>query len=95
MDSGWGAVAEALRDFDFPGNKQDLVNHVRARNADDQTVRLIRALPVGVYRNISEVRSSVPLDPAADDGQDTADRAARARSPHSGRIAQHLRDPEA
>ena len=69
MDSsGWAGVAAALEDFDFPGNKQDLVNHVRQRRADDQTVRLIRAMPVGVYRNISEVRSSVRLDRAADDG---------------------------
>jgi hypothetical protein len=50
-----------LADFDFPGNKQDLVNHARQRQADDRTVRLIRAMPVGVYRNISEVRAGMTI----------------------------------
>jgi hypothetical protein len=62
MDSsGWAGVAAALADFAFPGNKQDLVNHVRQRQADDRTVRLIRAMPVGVYRNISEVRAGMTI----------------------------------
>src|SRR3954452_23607230 len=95
MDTtGWDGVAAALEDVDFPANKQDLVNHVRHRQADDRTVRLVRAMPLGVYRNISEVRSSVRLNPAADDGLDASQTAARARSPHSGRIAQHLREPQ-
>jgi hypothetical protein len=47
--------------------------------------------PLATYRNISEIRSSVPLDPAEDDGLSASERAERARSPHT-RVAEHLRD---
>lgn len=89
--SGWTGVAEALEDLDFPVTKQQIVDHALDKRADDDVLRLLRGLPVETYRNISEVRSSVPLDPADDDGLTDADKARQARSPHSSRIAGHLR----
>jgi molybdopterin biosynthesis enzyme len=90
--SEWDGVAVALEDIDFPADKEDLVKHVEAKPADEHTVKLIRALPVATYANISEIRSSVRLDPAADDGEDASERAARRHSSHSEHIAPHLRD---
>ncbi|GAA1870399.1 DUF2795 domain-containing protein [Asanoa iriomotensis] len=52
----WDAVATVLRDAGFPANRQDLVNHARVRKVDELTLGLIRRLPVGVYRNLVEVR---------------------------------------
>jgi hypothetical protein len=60
MDSnGWAAVAQALADVDFPSNKQDLVNHVRNGGADHRTVEIVQALPIGVYRNLVDVRDAL------------------------------------
>lgn len=89
--SGWRSVAEALNDLDFPATRQEIVDHALDKRADHQALRLLRGLPVETYRNISEVRSSVPLDPGADDGRTPAERADQARSGHSHRIAEHLR----
>jgi hypothetical protein len=86
------AVQRALVDMDFPASKDQIVRHAE-RSGDIVAVRMLRALPLGSYDNIAEIRSSVPLDEAADDGQTPADKAARARSDHSRRIAEHLREP--
>ena len=91
-NTDFAAVQQALEDLDFPATKEEIVQHAE-RNGSDAAVRLLKALPLGTYRNIAEIRSSVPLDPAADDGQTAADKAAQARSGHSQRIAEHLREP--
>jgi hypothetical protein len=57
MDTNqWDKVATALRAADFPANRQDLVNHARQSSADEQTVAVLRGLPVGIYRNLVDVR---------------------------------------
>jgi hypothetical protein len=89
-NTGFAAVAQALADLDFPASKDEIVGHARRRGADS-AVRLLKALPPETYRNMGEIRSSVPLDPAADDGQSAAGKAEQARSPHSRQIAEHLR----
>ena len=59
-ESEWAAVAEALTGFDFPAGRQDIINHVRQRDADEATVRLVSALPRGVvYRNMVDVRELI------------------------------------
>jgi hypothetical protein len=96
MDAtGWTDVRETLDDLDFPATKEQVVAHAEQRGGSPAALRLLRGLPLESYRNISEIRSSVPIDPAADDHQ-TADLQARqSRSPHNERIAEHLRRPEA
>ena len=91
MDTAWTRVAETLNDIDFPAGKDELFAHAQDRDADPETLKLLRGLPLATYRNISEIRSSVPLDPAEDDGQTASERASRARSSHD-RIAEHLRE---
>lgn len=63
MDSTrWDAIANALRAAGFPANRQDLINHARQQTTDDRTVAIIAALPIGIYRNLVDVRDRVPAD---------------------------------
>lgn len=92
--TGWEDIRRALDDLDFPATKEDVVAHAERYGGSPAAVQLLRAMPRNTYRSMAELRQSVPLEPAAEKGQ-TADRKARqARSRHSQRIAQHLRDPE-
>ncbi|MEV0395943.1 DUF2795 domain-containing protein [Polymorphospora rubra] len=89
-------VRAILDDLDFPATKEQIVAHGEARDrGSGEVVRLLRALPLGTYDNISQIRSSVPLDPAADDGLGAGDEMRKARSPHDQRVAQNLRSPDA
>jgi Protein of unknown function (DUF2795) len=92
MDAtGWTDVRETLSDLDFPATKEQVVAHAERRGGSPAALRLLRSLPREAYRNISEIRSSVDIDAAADEGQ-TADLKAReVRSRHDHRIAEHLR----
>jgi Protein of unknown function (DUF2795) len=92
MDEEFAHVRKALEDVDFPASKEQLVEHTQQRGADPVAMRLLKGLPPEIYSYMSEVRRSVPLDPAADDGQTPARKAEQARSPHSRHIAEHLRE---
>jgi hypothetical protein len=58
----WIAVATVLGSACFPTNRQDLVNHARRQSADDGTLALIAALPLGIYRNLIDVRDRLGLE---------------------------------
>jgi len=89
--TSWAHVQEALSDLDFPAGRDQIVSHAR-RRGDEKAAGLLKTLPRENYQNISEVRSSVRLDPATDEGQTPARKAEQARSGHSRRIAEHLRE---
>lgn len=89
--TSWAQVAEALNDLDFPADKDQIVTHSE-QYGDWNVVRLLKALPVATYRNIAELRSSVRLEPGADEGQTPSLKAEQSRSQHSHRIAEHLRE---
>nr|WP_296067494.1 DUF2795 domain-containing protein [uncultured Actinoplanes sp.] len=56
MDSTrWSTVASVLRAAGFPFSHQDLLHHARQQKADDRTIALIAALPVGIFRNLIDV----------------------------------------
>jgi|tagenome__1003787_1003787.scaffolds.fasta_scaffold12680397_1 hypothetical protein len=57
--SQWDAVAAVLRTADFPANRQDLLNHARLSRPDEQVLAWLEELPVGVYRNLVDVRDRV------------------------------------
>lgn len=84
-------MQEALNDLDFPASKEEIVTHAE-QYGDWEAVRMLRAMPLATYHNISEIRSSVPLDPTDDEGRTAAVKAKQARSPHSRRVAEHLRE---
>jgi hypothetical protein len=62
--TGWVGVAAVLDDFHFPGNRQDIVNHARQRHPGEDILRLVRGLPTGVYRNLTDVRDALRADRA-------------------------------
>jgi hypothetical protein len=90
----WKQTQEALSDLDFPATKEEVVAHAVSRGGSEGVVRLLRALPLATYQNIGDLRSSVSLDQAVDDGQTAAEKATQARTAHSHRVAEHLRIPE-
>jgi hypothetical protein len=56
----WAEVAAVLRGAGFPANRQDLLNHARSQTVDEQTLGLIRLLPVGIYRNLVDDQAALP-----------------------------------
>jgi aerobic carbon-monoxide dehydrogenase small subunit len=62
-DDTFSEVQTLLEDLDFPADKEHIVAHAEARGAADDSpaVKALRAMPPDVYRNISEIRSSVDL----------------------------------
>lgn len=88
----WDEARQALDDMDFPASKEEVVAHAAGRSGRDDVVRMLQALPQGTYDNIEQVRRSVRINPSASEGQDVSQKAAKVRSPHSHRIAEHMRD---
>ncbi len=91
QNASWAGMQDALRDIDFPADKDAILEHVLEYTSDRGVVRLARELPPETYQNMSEVRSSVRLDPGVEDGVTDARRALQARSKNR-RIAEYLRD---
>jgi hypothetical protein len=65
-DTAFRQIQSLLEDLDFPADKEAIVEHATGKGADrgSDAVRALRAMPLGTYRNMSEVRSSVDLDPS-------------------------------
>lgn len=91
QNQSWAGMQEALRDIDFPADKHTILTHVLEYTSDGEVLKLARTLPPEVYRNISEVRSSVRLDPSVEEGTTATQKAAQARS-HNKRVAEYLRE---
>jgi hypothetical protein len=91
QNASWAGMQDALRDIDFPADKDTILEHVLEYTSDRGVVRLARELPRETYQNMSEVRSSVRLDPGVEDGVTDARRAVQARSGNR-RVAEYLRD---
>ena len=64
-ENTFAKVQDLLDDLDFPADKDAVVAHATQRGAaaDSPEVRALRAMPLGTYRNMSEIRSSVDLGP--------------------------------
>ncbi|MBO0871525.1 MAG: DUF2795 domain-containing protein, partial [Micromonosporaceae bacterium] len=78
----WDEAAQALDDIDFPVGKDDIVTHASNRTDRPEVVRLLRAIPQGIYDNLGQVRQAVRIDPAWDEGQTPGRKAEQVRSPH-------------
>ncbi|MBV1849271.1 DUF2795 domain-containing protein [Catellatospora tritici] len=90
QNQDWAQMQQALRDIDFPADKDAILAHVLEYTSDSGVVKLARTLPPEIYRNMSELRSSVRLDPSVEEGTTSWQRAAQARS-HNKRVASYLR----
>jgi hypothetical protein len=88
----WDEAKQALDDMDFPASKEEVVAHAAGHGGRDDVIRLLRAMPLGTYDNIEQVRRSIRLNASAAEGQTQSEKAAKVRSPHSHRIAEHMRD---
>jgi hypothetical protein len=51
-------IAHSLSGIDFPCNKEDLVEHARKNNADDEVLEILEELPEGGYTNMADVMKS-------------------------------------
>lgn len=87
-------VGDALGDLAFPAGKERIVEHVRARGSEP-TVRLVRAIPVGEYRNSGEVTAAIPADPAAHTDQTDAEKAYQRRHHTHPGLAENAKDTPA
>jgi Protein of unknown function (DUF2795) len=88
----WDEAAQALNDMDFPASKEEVVAHAAGRSGRDDVVRLLQGLPQGTYDNINQINRSIRINASASEGQTVSEKAAKVRSPHSHRIAEHMRD---
>jgi hypothetical protein len=89
----WDRAEQALNDMDFPASKEEVVAHAAARDGREEVIRLLQGLPQGTYDNVGQVRRSVRINAAASEGQTQSQKADKVRSPHSHRIAEHMREP--
>ncbi|SDP55144.1 Protein of unknown function [Actinopolyspora xinjiangensis] len=81
----------SLSGVDFPADKDQLVAHAEANEADEETLAALRAMPrADEYGNLTEVGRSLQLDPAAEAGQTEADKADQ----NTGRTADGLAEHE-
>jgi hypothetical protein len=88
----WDEAEQVLNDMDFPASKEELVAHASGRSGHANVVRLFQALPLGTYDNVEQVWRSVRINASAAEGQTQSEKADKVRSPHSHRIAEHIRD---
>ncbi|RJL22732.1 DUF2795 domain-containing protein [Bailinhaonella thermotolerans] len=82
-------IGEVLHDFDFPADKEQLVDHARRVAPGSDVARALAALPLGSYDNLAEVVRSVPQDPAPN--RNAAQRTAQKREHPRGGIAESER----
>ena len=48
-------IARYLSGIDFPCNKENLVEHARQNNADNEVLETLEDLPEGEYANMADV----------------------------------------
>ena len=68
-------LREALREVDFPADKDELIRAARAADAADDVIRALRVLPPVEYAGWSEVARSILVDQAAEAGLSLTQRA--------------------
>ncbi|MEV8045518.1 DUF2795 domain-containing protein [Streptomyces griseoluteus] len=85
-------VLEAIKDVDFPADRDELVEAARSAGASEEVVKALRGMPPEQYANREEVARSVRVDPASDLGLTAAQRAEQARAGGKPGLSQHLRE---
>lgn len=78
----------ALADADFPAQKADLVRCAQRSEADQDTVRALKAIPPVVYETLGEVEQSVSFD----SGDRARDRAQQRRTHTKPGLAESEKD---
>lgn len=52
-------IAQALSGIDFPANKNDLVEHARKNNADNEVIEALKEMPDEQYTSMADVFKGV------------------------------------
>lgn len=52
-------IAQALSGIDFPANKNDLVEHAKKNNADNEVIQALNELPEEQYTSMADVFKGV------------------------------------
>lgn len=52
-------IAQSLSGIDFPASKDDLVEHAKKNNADDETISALKEMPDEKYTSMADVFKGV------------------------------------
>jgi len=52
-------IAQALSGIDFPANRQDLIEHAKKNNADDEVIQALNDVPDEQYTSMADVFKGV------------------------------------
>ncbi|MDH6228463.1 MULTISPECIES: DUF2795 domain-containing protein [Streptomyces] len=85
-------VVDAIKDVDFPADKNQLIDAARTSGASEGVVAALRGIPPEEYTNRDDVARSVRTDPASDLGVNASQRAQQARAGGRPGQSQHLRE---
>ncbi|MFI8192027.1 DUF2795 domain-containing protein [Streptomyces sp. NPDC085946] len=85
-------VLGALKDVDFPADKDQLLEAARSAGASDEVMSALRGVPPETYTNREDIVRSVRTDPDSDLGYTEAQRGEQARRGGKPGLSQHLRE---
>ncbi|KRV48437.1 hypothetical protein AQ490_04060 [Wenjunlia vitaminophila] len=85
-------VLGALKEVDFPADKDALLTAARRAGASDEVLKALRGIPPEEYGNRQDVARSVRVDADSDLRHSRAQRAEQARGHGRQGLSQHLRD---
>ncbi|GGT33399.1 DUF2795 domain-containing protein [Streptomyces kurssanovii] len=85
-------VLKAIKDVDFPADKEKLMSAARGAGASEEVVKALRGIPPERYDNRDDVARSVRTDPDSDLGHTASQKAEQARKGGKPGLSEHLRD---
>ncbi|MFI6851580.1 DUF2795 domain-containing protein [Streptomyces sp. NPDC050416] len=85
-------VLGALRNVDFPADKNELLEAARSAGASGEVLSALRGIPPETYNNREDIARSVRTDPDTDLGHSPAQRGEQARQGGKPGMSQHLRE---
>lgn len=87
-------ILHAVRDVDFPADKDELIAEARTAGASGEVVKALRGIPPEEYANRDEVARSVAVPPDTDLGHSPAQRAEQHRKGGRPGQSELLRDAD-
>jgi hypothetical protein len=85
-------IIRAVKDADFPADKDELLATARRSGASDQAVKALRGIPPERYANRQEVVRSVRLPADTDVDRTPGERGEQAGKGGRRGLSQHLRE---
>lgn len=82
-------LKRTLSTVDFPASKEELVAYAENHGVDEDSIRALRALPLGDYENARQAVGAVPVDQEAEQGESSSDKAQQHRHNTQSGLAEH------